>query len=302
MAMGMATGMAGIAGMEEARFSVAHLDRVTLHYAEMGPEDGPLIILLHGFPDSCLGWRYQMPALAKAGFRVVAPDQRGYGVSGKPRGVASYDLDELADDVIALGAHLGETQLRVVGHDWGASIAWWLCSARAEHMDKAAMINAPHPAIWKRAMHSDRAQRKQSRYVRRMKMRVLPEMAIRRRNYEALVDVLKTSSREGAFDDAEFDTYRRNWDQPKALTSMIHWYRALLKKKLPDTLSPIKVPVLLVWGEKDIFAEASLAKESVALCERGGSLFFEEGTHWVHREEPDRVNDMLMLFFRSDQE
>src|SRR5690606_6472837 len=104
------------------------------------------------------GWRYQMPALAKAGFRVVAPDQRGYGVSGKPRGVASYDLDELADDVIALGAYLGETQLRVVGHDWGASIAWWPCSARAEHIDKAAMINAPHPAIWKRAMHSDRGQ------------------------------------------------------------------------------------------------------------------------------------------------
>lgn len=298
----MANGTTGMTGMEEARFSVAHLDRVALHYAEMGPEDGPLIILLHGFPDNCLGWRYQMPTLAKAGFRVVAPDQRGYGLSGKPRGVAAYDLDELAEDVIALGAHLGETRLRVVGHDWGASVAWWLCSTRADRMDKAVMINAPHPALWKKAMSADRQQRKRSRYVKRMRMRVLPEMMIRRRNYAALIETLKSSALAGAFEEAEFDAYRRAWDQPKALTSMIHWYRALLKKKLPDTPPRIDVPVLLVWGEKDEFAEISLAKESIALCERGGSLFFAEGTHWVQREEPDSINDMLITFFRSDQE
>lgn len=291
-----------VCGMEGARFGVAHLDRIALHYAEMGPEDGPLVLLLHGFPDTCMGWRHQMPALAKAGFRAVAPDQRGYGVSGKPRGVPAYDLDELAEDVIALAAHFGETRLRVVGHDWGASVAWWLASTRADVMEKAAMINAPHPAIWKHAIHNDKAQRKKSRYVRGMRMRVLPEMMIRRKNYAAFVSSLKGSSREGAFEEAEFDAYRRAWDEPKALTSMIHWYRALLKKALPAQPARIETPVLLIWGERDIFADVSLAKRSIDLCERGGSLFFAEGTHWVQREEPQRINEMLITFLRSDQQ
>lgn len=291
-----------ISGMEEARFGVAHLDRISLHYAEMGPEDGPLVILLHGFPDNCLGWKHQMPALARAGFRVIAPDQRGYGVSSKPRGVKAYDLDELAEDVVALGAHFGEARLRVVGHDWGASVVWWLCSTRADKMEKAAMINAPHPAIWKHAMYTDKAQRKKSRYVKAFRLRVLPEMMIRRGNFRALVETLKGSAREGAFGDAEFDAYRKAWREPKAMTSMVHWYRALLRKKLPVEPARIDVPVLLIWGEKDEFADLSLAKRSIDLCERGATLFFAEGTHWVLREEPRPINDMLLTFFRTDQD
>lgn len=290
-----------IAGMEDARFGVAHLDRIALHYAEMGPEDGPLILLLHGFPDTCLGWRSQMPALAKAGFRVVAPDQRGYGVSGKPRGVASYDLDELAEDVVALGAHFGETRLRVIGHDWGATVAWWLCSTRSDRMEKAAMINAPHPAIWKHAMYKDKVQRKKSRYVKAMRLRWLPEMMIRRRHFAGFIETLKAAARPGVFDE-EIEAYRRAWSEPKALTSMLNWYRALLKKDLPAAPAPIETPVLLIWGEKDAFADVSLARRSIALCERGATLFFAEGSHWVHREEPQAINDMLMNFFRTDQD
>ena len=176
-------------GMEDARFGVAHLDRIALHYAEMGPEDGPLVILLHGFPDNCLGWRHQMPDLAKAGFRVIAPDQRGYGVSGKPKVVAAYDLDELAEDVIQLGKHFGEEKLRVVGHDWGASVAWWLCSTRAEAMEKAAMINAPHPAIWKREMYADPVQRKKSRYVKMFRLRGIPSSFFKSARYQWIMEV-----------------------------------------------------------------------------------------------------------------
>ncbi|MEX0839209.1 MAG: alpha/beta hydrolase [Parvibaculum sp.] len=290
-----------INGMEAARFGVAHLDRIALHYAEMGPEDGPLIILLHGFPDTCLGWGKQMPILAKAGFRVIAPDQRGYGVSGKPRGVKAYDLDELAEDIVALGAHFGETRLRVVGHDWGASVAWWLSSTRPERMEKAAMINAPHPAIWKQAMYADKTQRKKSRYVKAMRMRVLPEMAIRCRNFGPFIKTLKAASREGVFD-GEIEAYRKAWSEPRALTSMLHWYRALLKKELPKAPGRIETPVLLIWGEKDEFADVSLARQSIALCERGGTLFFADGSHWVHREEAQPINDMLITFLQSDQD
>lgn len=291
-----------VSGMEDARFGVAHLDRIVLHYAEMGPEDGPLLILLHGFPDNCFGWRHQIPALAAAGFRVIAPDQRGYGVSGKPRGVKAYDLDELAEDVIALGRHFGEERLRVVGHDWGASVAWWLCSTRPDTMEKAAMINAPHPAIWKQAMYADKEQRKKSRYVKMFRLRWLPEWMMRRKNYAALVEALEASARPGAFEPGEWERYRKAWNEPRALTSMIHWYRALLKKDLSAPLPRIDVPVLLVWGEKDEFADPSLARRSIGLCERGGTLFFAEGTHWVLREEAASINPMLVTFFRSDQD
>lgn len=290
-----------INGMERARFGVAHLDRISLHYAEMGPDDGPLVILLHGFPDTCLGWSHQMPVLAKAGFRVVAPDQRGYGLSGKPKGVKAYDLDELADDIVALGAHFGETRLRVVGHDWGASVVWWLASTRSAHMEKAAAINAPHPAVWKRSMYGDKAQRKKSRYVKAMRLRWLPEMAIRRRKFGPFIETLKAAAREGVFD-GEVEAYKKAWSEPKALTSMLHWYRALLKKKLPAAPGRIETPLLLIWGEKDQFAETALAQESIALCERGGSLFFAEGSHWVHREEVQPINDMLITFLQSDQD
>ena len=290
-----------INGMEEARFGVAHLDRVSLHYAEMGPADGPLVILLHGFPDTCLGWSHQMPALAKAGFRVVAPDQRGYGLSGKPRGVRAYDLDELADDIVALGAHFGETRLRVVGHDWGASVAWWLASTRGPHLEKAAAINAPHPAVWKRSMYGDKAQRKKSRYVKAMRLRWLPEMAIRRKNFEPFVETLKAAARAGVFD-GEVEAYKKAWREPKALTSMLHWYRALLKKEMPEAPGRIETPLLLIWGEKDQFAETALARESIALCERGGTLFVAEGSHGVHREEVQPINEMLITFLQSDQD
>lgn len=290
-----------INGMEEARFGVAHLDRISLHYAEMGPADGPLVILLHGFPDTCLGWSHQMPALAKAGFRVVAPDQRGYGLSGKPRGVRAYDLDELADDIVVLGAHFGETRLRVVGHDWGASVAWWLASTRGARMEKAAAINAPHPAIWKRSMYGDKAQRKKSRYVKAMRLRWFPEMAIRRKNFEPFVETLKAAARAGVFN-GEIEAYKKAWREPKALTSMLNWYRALLKKKMPEAPGRIETPLLLIWGEKDQFAETALARESIALCARGGTLFLAEGSHWVHREEAQPINEMLITFLQSDQD
>ena len=171
-------------GMEDARFGVAHLDRIALHYAEMGPEDGPLVILLHGFPDNCLGWRHQMPDLAKAGFRVIAPDQRGYGVSGKPKGVAAYDLDELAEDVIQLGKHFGEEKLRVVGHDWGGAVAWAFALNHPEMTEKLIVLNLPHPRGLARELANDPDQQRASIYAQNFKregahLRIGPAVAHR---------------------------------------------------------------------------------------------------------------------------
>ena len=169
-------------------------------------------------------------------------------------------------------------------------------------MEKAAMINAPHPSVWKQAMYEDKAQRKKSRYVKMFRLRGIPEWAMRRKNFDTLIEALEASARKGAFDPQEWDLYRKAWSEPKALTSMIHWYRALLKKDLSSPVARIDVPVLIVWGEKDNFADVSLAKKSIELCERGGTLFLSEGTHWVLREEAASINPMLVTFLRSDQD
>src|SRR5262249_2922739 len=124
---------------------------VTLHLAEAGPVDGRLVLLLHGFPEYWGAWRYYIEELADAGFRVVAPDQRGYNLSDKPPGVPSYDLDVLAADVLGVANHFGRHRFTIVGHDWGGSVGWWIATRHAERLEQLAVLNAPHPCIWREA-------------------------------------------------------------------------------------------------------------------------------------------------------
>src|SRR5689334_2244099 len=131
----------------------APVNGVRLHYVEAGR--GPLVLLLHGFPEFWYGWRHQLPALGEAGWRVVAPDQRGYGLSAKPKGVRSFALDVLADDVIALAAALGRRRFTLVGHDWGGIVAWHVATRHPEHLEGLAILNAPHLGVagWHALQH-----------------------------------------------------------------------------------------------------------------------------------------------------
>lgn len=285
--------------MADIRFARARVNGLDMHYAEAGAEDAPPVILLHGFPEFWAGWRRQIPALAAAGFRVIAPDQRGYNLTAKPQGVAAYDLDQLAEDVIALGDHLGIGKLKLVGHDWGASVAWWCATVRPERLERIVAINAPHPAIWLRSMREDKAQRRKSRYVQMFRLPWLPEAMMRAWNYKALWDGLVQSSRPGTFGNDDFADYRQAWSRPGALTATVNWYRALLKKPMSQDLPRIGVPVLIVWGTGDKFGERSGAEASLALCENGRLRFVEGATHWVHHEEPDLVNMELVGFLRG---
>lgn len=192
--------------MEPIRFGQARVNGITLHYAEAGPADGPPVVLLHGFPEFWAGWRDQIPALAAAGFRVIAPDQRGYNLSDKPQGVAAYDLDRLVEDVVALADHFDIAKLKLVGHDWGASVAWWLATTRPERLERLAIINAPHPAIWRKAMRDDPVQNKKSWYVQMFRLPWLPEAMMKSRNYRGLSDGLVSSSRPGTFSEDVFPT------------------------------------------------------------------------------------------------
>jgi pimeloyl-ACP methyl ester carboxylesterase len=128
------------------RFSRQPTNGISLHVAEAGSRSDPLVFLLRGFPEFWYAWRGQMRDLAEAGLWIVAPDQRGYNLSDKPIGVSQYDLDRVADDIVGLADHFGRQTFAIVGHDWGASVGWWLATRHRERITRFAALNAPHPA------------------------------------------------------------------------------------------------------------------------------------------------------------
>jgi pimeloyl-ACP methyl ester carboxylesterase len=270
---------------------------LTLNVAEAGPQDGPLVILLHGFPEFWFGWRHQIGALAGAGYRVVVPDQRGYNLSDKPDGIANYDVDRLADDVVALAAHYTTQPFALVGHDWGAVAAWWTTTRYPDLVRKLAVLNCPHPAVWRDAMDNDPVQRRASWYVRAFQIPWLPEALMRAGNFRALVTALREAKAD--ISDDEIARYREAWRQPGALTAMVNWYRAIRQRNFtPVSPASIAVPVQIIWGKNDPYARPALAEASKTLCADARLTWLPEATHWVAHDAPDAVNALLLDFLK----
>lgn len=273
---------------------------IDLHLAEAGPEDGPLVILLHGFPEFWFEWRELIGPLAKAGFRVVAPDQRGYNLSAKPKGVDAYRLDLLADDIFALALALGRERFCVIGHDWGASVAWWMATRRPAPIEKLAILNAPHPAVWLQSMRADPEQRKKSRYVQALRTPLIPELLVRAAGYKGLAEAFQSASRPEAYGPDIMAHYQRAWRRPGALTATLNWYRALFRQDLPVPARGSLTPrTLVLWGDKDAFAEPRLAEASAALCADARVVHFPNASHWLPHDEPEAVERELLAFLKS---
>ena len=270
---------------------------ITLSVAEAGPSGGPAVILLHGFPEPWSSWRAQIGPLAAAGYRVLAPDQRGYGLSDKPRGIASYRLGELVADVLGLIDDLGVAKASVVGHDWGGIVAWAAIARHPERFDRAILLNAPHPSAMIREVRGNPRQLLKSWYTLAFQVPKVPEALLHRRDFRALERGLISSSRPGTFAPEVIAEYKRAWAEPGALTSMIHWYRAAFRDraKSPDE-ALIRVPTLILWGAKDAFLGPGIARSSYALCRSARIEWFDEATHWIHHEEPERVDRLLLEF------
>lgn len=270
---------------------------VTLHVASAGPEDGPPLILLHGFPEPWACWRHQIGPLAEAGYRILAPDQRGYNTSAKPSRVADYALEVLAADVVGLIDATGREKAAIVGHDWGGIVAWWIALRHPGRVERLAILNAPHPVAFRRQLLRDPLQLLKSWYAFVFQIPRLPEAGFRRANWHGLARTLLRTSRPGAFSGDDLDEYRRAWSEPGAITSMIHWYRAAMRHPATTPADPrVRVPTLLLWGVRDAFIRRNAAGASLDLCEDGRLEWFEEVTHWLHREEPDRINRLLLDF------
>lgn len=254
-----------------------------------GPEDGPAVLLLHGFPEFWYGWRKQIGPLSEAGFRVIVPDQRGYNLSSKPPAVRDYRMPELTADVLAIADQIGRERIMLAGHDWGAAVAWNTAMQFPDRIEKLAILNVPHPAVMLRNLRTNPRQMLRSWYMLFFQLPRLPELLFSLNGARTLPALSKE----------EIDRYREAWAQPGALSGMINWYRALFRE-MPDTEavnSRVRVPTRILWGMKDAFLLSAMAAESVKYCEQGEIFEFPDATHWLHHEEPERVNQLLIEFF-----
>jgi epoxide hydrolase 4 len=275
----------------------ANTNGVRLHYVEAG--EGPLVVLLHGFPEFWYSWRNQIDALADAGFHVVAPDMRGYNLSDKPPGVKSYDADVLAADVAGLIRERGAERAFLVGHDWGAAVAWVTAMNHPDVVEKLAILNVPHPRRMLDGLRTPRQLRK-SWYMFFFQLPWLPERLERLGRHRFFRSALY-DAKPGAFSNEDIDRYVEAWEQPGALTGSINYYRAAFRntpKQVEARIKPVYAPTRVIWGEKDRYIGRELAEPPRADVPNLDQVFrLPDASHWVQHDEPERVSELLIEFF-----
>ena len=290
---------------KDIEFNFIEANGIRIHTAQSGPVDGPLIVLLHGFPEYWRAWTKQIEPLAEAGFRVVVPDQRGYNLSDKPKGVKAYRIGTLAADVVGLIDALGREKAVLAGHDWGAVVAWQTAIQYPQRLEKLAILNVPHPAVMMRTLQKSLRQILKSWYIFYFQIPFLPEWIMSRGNYAPMRRMMKASSGSDTFSEADLDHYAQAWSQPGALTAMLNWYRAMFRQAMRSlsrdekqgSARRVQIPTLMLWGVKDIALSRQMAQPSIELCDQGRLIFFENATHWVQHDEPDGVTQILVSFF-----
>ena len=281
----------------ELEHSYIETNGICLHVVQAGPKSGIPVILLHGFPEFWYGWRKQIPALVEAGCRVILPDQRGYNLSDKPKSIKNYEVYTLVEDIIGLINALEYEKVNLVGHDWGAVVAWVLASKYPERLHRLSIMNAPHPAVMKRFLQRDLEQIRRSWYVFFFQLPWLPEAGMRADNWRGAERALRGSGKIHTFTKEDIQKYKEAWSQPGAMTAMINWYRAAVFYQPPVPKDPrIKVPTLMMWGMKDFALSHRMARPSMDYVDEGNLIFFPESTHWVQRDAAEEVNHYLIDF------
>ena len=274
----------------------ADVNGIRLHYVTAGR--GPLIVFVHGFPEFWYEWRRQLVEFARD-HQAVAPDMRGYNLSGKPADLAQYRVPNMVEDLRALAVQLGHERFVLVGHDWGGVIAWAFGIAHPELLERLIIINAPHPAIFAREIRENPAQQRASRYMLTFRT-PQAEGLLSSDNYAPLIEALSRDLGE-RFTAADRAAYREAWSQPGALTGGLNYYRAARAGPSGGDGAHliVRVPTLVIWGERD---EALLAGNLVGLERFVPDLTIEripDGSHWVVNEQPERVNRLIRDFLGS---
>jgi pimeloyl-ACP methyl ester carboxylesterase len=275
---------------------------VRLAVAEAG--EGEPVVLLHGFPELAHSWRHQLPALAAAGYRAVAPDLRGYGGSDRPAAVEDYAVPKLVGDVLGLVAALGHDSVHLVGHDWGGVLAWSIAGSAPARVRSLTILNAPQPAVSARLRLEDPDQRAKSWYMLLFQFPGVAEAWLSADDFANLRAFVFDTAPPEAFPPEDREVFVDALRPDGALTAALNWYRANMPpsawlRKPPDPPS-ITVPTMIIWGEGDAYMGLELLEGSVATVT--GPLRVERlpgVSHWVQQEVPDRVNGLLLDFLGS---
>ena len=261
-----------------------------------GPEDGRQVVLLHGFPQSSFEWRHQMAALAAAGYRAVAFDQRGYSPGARPEGVEHYRMEHLVADVLAVADELGAHRFDLVGHDWGGAVAWLVAAHYPQRVRTLTAVSMPHPAAFAAALAGgDPDQVAKSSYIEMIRQEGVAEAALLAGDGAGLREVLRSS---GHPDPSNTGEYIRLLTAPGALTAALNWYRAVSMSEaatLAAGKAKVESPTLYVWGDADAALGRVAAEGSAAFVE--GPYRFEvlPGVgHWIPEEVPDVLNRLLL--------
>jgi pimeloyl-ACP methyl ester carboxylesterase len=274
-------------------------DGVELHVARAG--EGPAVLLLHGFPENWRSWKHQIPALASAGFSVLAPDLRGYNDSDRPTERSAYHLRHLVEDVAAIVRASGHSRAHVVGHDWGGILAWTFAGAHPELLDKLVILNAPHLDLYIEKVRRPSLQTLRAWYLLFFRLPHVPEWALSAGNFGAVRDLFRRRPRQPAFSEEEIDGYVRSLAQRGALTATLNWYRANFAS--PDAIrlarsARVEAPTLVIWGEQDPALGVELLDGLERVAPRVRVHRIARSSHWVQNEAPDEVNRVLIDFLR----
>ncbi len=295
--------------LRDPRIRTEYVNANSLRFEiDMCGEGDRLALCLHGFPEHSFSWRFQLPMLADMGYRAWAPNLRGYGDSSKPEGVAAYAIEYLMEDVAQLIDVSGAKETVVIGHDWGAVIAWFFAIRKVRPLERLIICNVPHPAVMSELSDIGNlwAQLKKSWYIFFFQIPELPEALLSRDEGKAFATMMAQS----AVDKAKFppevgDVYRMNAVQPGALTAMLNYYRALLRgggarRQAQLGMPVIEVPTLMVWGEDDV----ALTKETTYGTDKYVNeltvRYLPRVSHWVQQEQPEAVNAMIAAFLRDE--
>ncbi len=272
-------------------------DGVKLHYVTQG--EGPLLLLLHGFPAFWYSWRHQIPEFARD-YKVVALDLRGYNDSDKPHDVASYTMTELALDVEGVIHGLGYDRGILVGHDWGGAIAWYCAYTYPELVERLVVLNLPHPARFRQGFTTP-AQLLRSWYIFAFQLPWLPERLLEAGDYELIGRIFtETVVNKHAFTAADIEAYKNAAAKRGALTAMVNYYRNLFQGGfLVQDWGYLTQPTLMIWGEQDVALGKELTYETENYVQDFRIHYLPNAGHWVQEEQPTLVNQYLHEFLAT---
>jgi pimeloyl-ACP methyl ester carboxylesterase len=268
------------------------------HLVEAGQADAPPVLLLNGFPEFWFAWKNHIQPLADAGFRVIALDQRGYNLSDRPRSNSAYTLPALRRDVLEVLDALNVDRVNLVAHDWGGHVAWSVAEHHPERIRRLVILNVGHPVVMFRNVLLNPRQTFKSWYGFAFQIPRIPEWFLSRNNFARLRNAMNWNGDAGPISAADTEAYVAAWSRDHALSTMMAWYRGMARTWPRWTLPRIPVPTLLLWGEKDQFLDRQLARQSIALCERGRVVYLD-ATHWIHHEQQARVSEEIKAFLAS---